>query len=125
MSKTAEDIAREIAEAWRATVISIPDWQTWNSEVKDGFVASIDKVIFASQSAAPSSYMSGFTSLGNGGFVAGIQDSPSYMDAIKRGVIASPTQTDFKSQGLCPSCGHSGEWINMALVCPEHGRFAG
>lgn len=31
----------------------------------------------------------------------------------------------WKKEGLCPECGHRGEWINFALVCPKHGKFAG
>lgn len=30
-----------------------------------------------------------------------------------------------KKDGLCPECGSRGEWRNVALVCPEHGRFMG
>lgn len=25
----------------------------------------------------------------------------------------------------CPHCGHRGEFVNMALVCPDHGPFGG
>lgn len=25
----------------------------------------------------------------------------------------------------CPKCGHDGEWVRTALVCPTHGFFAG
>ncbi len=30
-----------------------------------------------------------------------------------------------KKDGTCPDCGHRGEWTNMALVCPQHGKFMG
>ena len=26
-------------------------------------------------------------------------------------------------QGVCPECGAKGEWISLALSCPEHGVF--
>lgn len=25
----------------------------------------------------------------------------------------------------CKKCGHNGEWLTLALVCPEHGKIAG
>jgi len=24
-------------------------------------------------------------------------------------------------EGICPRCGNEGTWVNLALVCPEHG----
>ena len=30
-----------------------------------------------------------------------------------------------KREGVCPECAHRGEWIAMALICPQHGKFAG
>lgn len=30
-----------------------------------------------------------------------------------------------KKDGRCLECGSDGEWINMVLVCKEHGRIAG
>ena len=32
---------------------------------------------------------------------------------------------DYKANGLCPKCGHRGEFIAMALCCPTHGMFGG
>lgn len=37
------------------------------------------------------------------------------------GNIAQP---DIAKDG-CPKCNHRGDWINLALVCPVHGKFAG
>jgi hypothetical protein len=34
-------------------------------------------------------------------------------------------QRRWKEKGLCPQCGHSGEWRALALFCPQHGKFAG
>lgn len=36
-----------------------------------------------------------------------------------------PLKEKRKIDGVCPECGHKGDWVNLALVCPEHGRFAG
>lgn len=42
------------------------------------------------------------------------------------GVPSGPSAApNWKEQGLCPSCGHKGEWRSLALVCPTHGKFAG
>lgn len=30
-----------------------------------------------------------------------------------------------KKKGGCPKCGHLGDFIRMALTCPQHGFFAG
>jgi len=30
-----------------------------------------------------------------------------------------------KLSGDCPKCGHRGEFIRMALCCPQHGVFGG
>ncbi len=30
-----------------------------------------------------------------------------------------------KLEDGCPKCGHPGEFIRMALCCPEHGVFGG
>lgn len=29
----------------------------------------------------------------------------------------------FVEEGLCPRCGHEGEWRALALICPWHGMF--
>lgn len=34
-------------------------------------------------------------------------------------------QDQWKKDGLCPQCGHKGEWRGMACVCPKHGKFMG
>lgn len=34
-------------------------------------------------------------------------------------------EKSFKDKGLCPECGHSGEWRMLSLWCPKHGKFAG
>lgn len=31
----------------------------------------------------------------------------------------------WKKDGLCPKCGSKGEWISMAAVCKDHGKFMG
>lgn len=44
------------------------------------------------------------------------------------GILGGPTKSlaaKWKEQGLCPECGHKGEWIALALICPNHGKFAG
>jgi hypothetical protein len=46
-------------------------------------------------------------------------------------LIAAPltSKTLVKQQrvnlGQCPQCGKPGEWISMAMMCKEHGRFLG
>lgn len=44
--------------------------------------------------------------------------------------LLSPCDTDslrplWVKWGRCPHCGHEGEWISLALICPYHGTFAG
>lgn len=39
--------------------------------------------------------------------------------------IESGIKDTRKKEGLCLECGSKGEWINMVLVCSEHGRIAG
>lgn len=39
--------------------------------------------------------------------------------------IESSIRDTRKKEGLCLECGSKGEWINMVLVCSEHGRIAG
>jgi hypothetical protein len=33
--------------------------------------------------------------------------------------------TQRKKDGVCVRCGHKGDWINMALICPKHGKIIG
>lgn len=32
-------------------------------------------------------------------------------------------QISWRGAGECPSCGHTGEWVNLAQRCPYHGVF--
>jgi hypothetical protein len=29
------------------------------------------------------------------------------------------------AKGTCPKCGNEGNFVQMALICPEHGAFGG
>lgn len=37
--------------------------------------------------------------------------------------ITEDDKVKFKHVGLCPECGSSGYWKNLALICEFHGRF--
>ena len=47
------------------------------------------------------------------------------LDAVESPEEAVDLRAQRKRDGVCPECGHRGEWRMLALFCPEHGRFAG
>lgn len=56
-------------------------------------------------------------------------DPGAFDDEEKTDPIIKPPTQDLKAQrkkeGLCPECGKKGDWVNMACICPDHGRFMG
>ena len=44
-------------------------------------------------------------------------------------VVVKPPKLSVRDQrkkdGVCPECGDVGDWINLAAVCPKHGKFMG
>ncbi len=50
---------------------------------------------------------------------------PSVHSILEYDIYSHNPAVEWKAQGLCPSCGHKGDWIAMAAVCPTHGKFLG
>lgn len=55
------------------------------------------------------------------GFPSGIEPLPDIEVDLPEFNMAA----QWKKDGLCPECGSKGEWINMAAVCKDHGKFMG